>query len=180
MPNIQTVNPNTAGAAGPILESVKKQMGSVPNIFATLAHSPATLEGFLAFSGALGTGELSASVREQIALAVAGLNQCDYCASAHTLMAVGAGVDQTEASNNLRGKATDPRTQAILDFVSKIINKRGDVPTSDVNTLRESGVSNAELVEILAHIAINIFTNYFNHVAQTEIDFPFVSAQSNS
>ena len=177
MPDLLPVTLASAGPAGPILEDMKKQMGSVPNIFATLAHSPAVLEGFLAFSGSLGSGVLDARIREQIALAVAGKNGCDYCASAHTVLAAGVGIAQDEAANNLRGKASDPKTQAILNFALSVVAQRGKTSPEQLTQLRDADVSDAEIVEILANVAINLFTNYFNHVARTEIDFPFVAAQ---
>ncbi len=140
MPDIQPVS---LDSAGPILENIKKQMGSMPNIIATLAHSPALLEGFLAFSGVLASGALSAPLREQIALAVAGENRCDYCASTHTMLAIGAGVDKEEASNNLRGAASDPRTQATLGIALSVVTQRGEVASAEIATLRAFEVSDA-------------------------------------
>lgn len=176
MPHILPVNADNAGTAGAILENVKAQMGTVPNIFATMANSPAALEGFLAFSGALQGGVLGAASAEQIALAVAGQNSCDYCASAHTLLAKGAGIDSEEAARNLRGKANDARTAAILAFVSVVVEQRGQLTQEQIEAVRQAGISDAELVEIVAHVGLNMFTNYFNHIAGTEIDFPFVNS----
>ncbi len=136
MPDIQPVILDSAGSAGPILENIKKQMGSIPNIIATLAHSPAVLEGFLAFSGVLASGALSAPLRKQIALAVAGENRCDYCESTHSMLAIGAGVDKEEASNNLRGAASDPRTQVTLGFALSVVMQRGTVASAKIATLR--------------------------------------------
>ena len=114
--------------------------------------------------------------REQIALTVAGVSGCDYCASAHSLMAMGAGLADKEVAINLEGQASERKTSAILAFVRAAIIHRGQIGNHDLEALRQQGVSDAELVEVLAHIGINLFTNYFNHVAQTEIDFPFVAA----
>lgn len=177
MSHIQPVNLDTTGPVAPILDSIKKQMGSVPNIFATLAHSPNVLEGFLAFNGSLSSGVLSAQEREQIALAVAGINGCDYCASAHTILAVGAGIDRAETSINLSGTATDPRAQAILEFALSVTEQNGNISIDELDTLRTHGIGDEEIVEIVANVAINLFTNYFNHVAQTDIDFPLVTTQ---
>lgn len=176
MARIAPINLEQPGGAEAIVTSVKQQMGSVPNIFATMAQSPAVLEGFLAFSGALGGGVLDAGLREQIALTVAGANSCDYCASAHTLMAKGAGVAEDEAALSLAGSASDERTRAILNFVGTAVRQRGRVENHEIEALRSHGITDAELVEIVAHIGVNIFTNYFNHVAETEIDFPFVAS----
>lgn len=181
MPNITPVDPQHPGDAADIIEVVKTKIGGVPNIFATMARSPAVLEGFLAYSGALGSGVLSTALREQIALVVAGENSCDYCASAHTYMAKNAGIAASEAKLNLQGKATDQKVAAILGFVQDVVRSRGtlDGNGSALNELRNAGVDDPEIVEILAHVGINIFTNYFNHVAQTEIDFPLVTTAAN-
>jgi AhpD family alkylhydroperoxidase len=119
---------------------------------------------------------LNAALREQIALAVAGENHCNYCASAHTFLAKRAGVDAAEAALNLDGEASDPRTDAILRFARTVVRSRAGWLESRnaLNELRELGVSDAEIVEVLAHIGLNLFTNYFNHVVDTEIDFPRV------
>lgn len=166
---------DTSGEAGELMGAIEQKYGKVPNIMATFAHSPAALNAYLAYNDALSKGELSAAVREQIALTVAGENGCDYCASAHTAMAKGAGVDSDEAARNLEGKASDEKIAAILKFTKSVVDQRGWVDDSEVQALRDAGVSDAELVEIIATIAINIFTNYFNHIAGTEIDFPVVN-----
>lgn len=172
MSHINPLTIETAGAAAETLGAIKQKLGVVPNIFATFAHSPAVLNAYLGFSDALGQAKLPADVREQIALAVAGENQCDYCASAHTMMAKGAGVSADEAARNLQGQASDPRTQAILRFSRLVVEERGLVDPQELQTLRNAGVSEQEIVEIIATISINIFTNYFNHIVDTEIDFP--------
>ncbi len=178
MPNISPINLDQPGPAADIISAVKAKVGAVPNIFATMAQSPAVLEGFLAFKGALDSGHLTAGVREQIALAVAGENECDYCASAHSFLAKAAGIEQAETELNLTGVATDPRVAAIIGFAGDVVRSRGllENPASTLNDLRNAGLSDAEIVETLAHVGLNLFTNYFNHVANTEIDFPFVTA----
>lgn len=179
MPNISPINLDQPGAANNVVSAVKAKLGAVPNIFATMAQSPAVLEGFLAFSDALASGALSAGVREQIALAIAGESECDYCASAHTAVAKGAGIDKAEAALNLAGAATDPKVAAIIDFARAVVRSRGWVQGSALDDLRNAGISDAEVVEILANVGLNLFTNYFNHVAGTEIDFPLVTTAAN-
>ncbi len=178
MPNISPITLEQPGAATDIVNAVKAKVGGVPNIFATIAQSPAVLEGFLAFNGALGSGVLTAGVREQIALAVAGENECDYCASAHSFLAKATGIDAAEAVLNLAGVATDPKVAAVIGFARDVVRSRGLLadPASSLNELRKAGLTEAEIVETLAHVGLNLFTNYFNHVANTEIDFPFVTA----
>jgi len=163
-------------ASQPMLEAVKKKLGMAPNLFKTFAHSPAVLQFYLNGSEALAGGSLGAGLREQIALTTAGANSCDYCASAHSLMGKGAGLAATEMANNLQGRASDAKTQAALTFAAVIVQERGRVSDAQLQAVREAGFTEAEIVEIVANVVANIFTNYFNHIAGTDIDFPVVSA----
>ena len=175
MPRIKPVHPASANAeAKALLDGVEAQFGMVPNILATFAQSPKVLDGFLAFSARLGQGSLPARLREQIALTVAGVNGCDYCASVHSALGKGAGIGEDELARNLRGQAEDDKTQVALDFVRKVVDQRGQVADADVSVLRGAGFSDGEIVEIVTHIGVNIFTNYFNHIVGTDIDFPLV------
>lgn len=181
MSNIAPIDLNNPGDAADVVATVKNKLGTVPNIFATMAHSPAALQAYLAFGGALEGAALSAKLREQIALTVAGVNTCDYCASAHTFIAKSLGVSADEAGDNLVGRASDPKTAAILRFAGEAVRNRATFADSAaaLDELRSAGVSEAEIVEIIAVIAINIFTNYFNHLAGTEVDFPFVDSSAS-
>lgn len=179
MARIEAVNPEqTTGKANELLNTVKAQMGGVPNIFSTMAQSPVALEAFLNFNTALGSGVLTPAVREQIALTVAGKNQCDYCASAHTLLGKGAGIEEDELQRNLNGSSIDKKTNAVLAFSQKVVDQRGGISDDDFNALRNAGYGDDAIIEIIAHIAINTFTNYFNRIAQTEIDFPVVNTNN--
>lgn len=163
-------------ASQPLLEAVGKKLGMVPNLFKTFAHSPAVLKYYLHGSEALGGGVLSAALREQIALVTAGENECDYCASAHTLMGKGAGLAAAEMAHNLRGRSDDAKTQAALNFAAAIVSERGRISDAQLSAVRAAGYGDAEVVEIVANVVANIFTNYFNHIAGTVIDFPVVKA----
>ena len=181
MQYISRIDANAPGPASETLAAVKKKLGAVPNIFATLANSPAALESYLAFTAALDKGLLSKALREQIALAVAGANECDYCASAHTFIAKSLGVDAVEAARNLAAESAKPKTAVILEFVADVVNNRALLADNAgaLDDLRHAGVTDAEIVEIIANIAVNIFTNYFNHVAGTDIDFPAVDSKAH-
>ncbi len=161
-----------------LLDSVEKKLGLVPNLLKSLAHSPAALSGYINFSGALAQGELSLELSEQIALTVAGLNECDYCASAHTYLGKDAGVQEAELTCNLRGQSTDPKTQTALRFARNIVESRGKVEDADLLAVRDAGFSEAEIVEIIAHAGLNTFTNFFNSVAETDIDFPRIETHT--
>jgi uncharacterized peroxidase-related enzyme len=167
-------------ASQPLLEAVHKKLGMVPNLFKTFAHSPAVLQYYLAGSEALGGGALPAALREQIALVTAGENECDYCASAHTLMGKGAGLQAAEMAANLRGRSADAKTQAALDFAAAIVSERGRISDTQLAAVRAAGYGDAEVVEIVTNVAVNIFTNYFNHIAGTVIDFPVVKSAAQA
>lgn len=176
MQRIEALNPAAAPASSKsMLDAVHKKLGMVPNLFKTFAHSPAVLQFYLTGSEALAGGALSAALREQIALVTAGENKCDYCASAHTLMGKGAGVAVDEMADNLRGRSGNAKTQAALEFARAIVRDRGRVTEAQLQAVRGAGYSEAEVVEIVANVAASIFTNYFNHVAGTVVDFPLVN-----
>lgn len=160
------------------LDGIKAKLGMVPNIFQTFAHSPAVLDFYMQGSGALGNTSISAELRESIALTVAGANNCDYCASAHTVIGAGAGLDEAELKANLSGTSADAKNQAALDFASLLVTSKGNVNDNDVQAVKDAGFTEAEVLEITAVVAFNIFTNYFNHVADTDVDFPLVSTCS--
>jgi uncharacterized peroxidase-related enzyme len=177
MPRIQPLNESQANEKQKgLLDAVQKKLGAKPNILTTMAQSPATLQSYLAFGEALGGASISGKLREQIALAVAGANGCDYCASAHTAIGAGLGLAKDEAQKNLTGQASDAKAQAALTFSRRIVETRGWVDDADVEAVRTAGFNDGQITEIIATVSLNIFTNYFNHIAQTAIDFPKVQA----
>jgi len=164
-------------AAQPMLQAVRKQLGVAPNLFRLVANSPAALEGYLGLSGALAKGELPAATRERIALAVAEINGCDYCLSAHTYLGRNvARLDDAEMTANRRGASNDPKADAAVRFAGKVTKLRGHVSNEDFAAVKAAGYSDAQVIEIVQHVALNTWTNYINTVGQTEIDFPVVNA----
>jgi uncharacterized peroxidase-related enzyme len=175
MPRITPVNPDQAtGQSKELLEIVKAKLGGTPNLLTTMAHSPAVLKSYLEFSGALGDASLSAAVREQIALAIANVNKCAYCAAAHTVIGKGAGLSGEQAVAAQRGEAGDAKAQAVLDLALAINEKRGWIGDDDFKAATDAGVTQAEILEVVAVVSLNILTNYLNHVIGTEVDFPKV------
>jgi uncharacterized peroxidase-related enzyme len=165
-------------AAQPLLNAVKKQLGVVPNLFRVVGNSPAALEGYLGLNGALGKGELEAATRERIALAVAEVNGCDYCLSAHTYLGKNlAKLDDAEMTANRNGASNDPKADAAVRFAAKVARERGHVSADDVRIVKLAGYDDAQVIEIVLHVALNTWTNYINEVAKTEIDFPVVTAR---
>ncbi|MBA4748929.1 MAG: peroxidase-related enzyme [Sphingopyxis sp.] len=164
-------------ASRPLLEAVKKQLGVAPNLFRIVSTSPAALEGYLGLNGALGKGKLPAATRERIALAVAQINGCDYCLAAHTYLGQNvAKLDATEIAANRHGTSHDAKADVAVRFAAKIAKARGAVSADDVAAVKAAGYDDAQLVEIIAHVALNTLTNYVNTVLDTEIDFPRVEA----
>ena len=175
MPRIKPINPtNATGKTKALLEGLQNKTGTTPNMFLTMAHSPAVLESYLNFRPALGSGSLSPQVREQIALAVSNANECLYCASAHMAIGKNLGVDEIELTENLQGFSSDPKVEVVLQFVRAVIAKRGRVNDTEVQHVRDAGYIDEEIVEIIGTIASTMFTNYFNHIVETELDFPKV------
>ena len=166
---------NPEGKAAQLLGAVKEALGATPNIFTTFANSPAAFEGYLGLNSALQGGSLDAKFKEKIALTVAGLNGCDYCASAHTFLGDKAGIDAEELALNLQGKSSHAKCQAGLNFASLVVNNRGQISDADFQAVRDAGFSDENIVEIVTHVALNTLTNYFNEVFKVEVDFPTVS-----
>jgi uncharacterized peroxidase-related enzyme len=157
-----------------LLDSVKNKLGLIPNMTRTMAQSSAVLEAYLNFSGALAGGKLDAKLREQLALISAETNRCSYCASAHTAISKMVGLGEDAIWSARKGHSPDPKTNAALKFARAVIDKRGEASDADIQAAKDAGFSEGEIGEIIANVALNIFTNYFNIVAQTEIDFPKV------
>lgn len=165
-------------ASQPLLEAVNKQLGVVPNLFRMVGNSPAALEGYLSLMGALGKGELPAQTRERIALVVAQVNGCDYCLSAHTYLGKNvAKLDETEIIANRNGGSNDPKAAAAVLFAKQVADARGRVLDTDLDAVKAAGYSDAAVIEIVLNVALNIWTNYINTVAGTQIDFPVVHAK---
>ncbi|WP_010188519.1 carboxymuconolactone decarboxylase family protein [Sphingomonas sp. PAMC 26605] len=161
-----------------MLEAVEKQLGVVPNMFRLVANSPAALEGYLALSGALAKGSIPAATGERIALAVAEINGCDYCLSAHTYLGKHvAKLDDAEITANRSGASNDLKADAAVRFAAKVARERGHVAEADVTALKAAGYDDAQVIEIVQHVALNTWTNYLNEVAKTDIDFPAVSSR---
>ena len=165
-------------AAQPLLDAVEAQLGVVPNLFRLVGNSPAALEGFLGLHGALGR-TLDLKTRNRLALAMAEVNGCDYCLSAHTYLGANlAKLDEAEMAANRRGHSSDAKADAALVFARKVAESRGQVTDGDIAAVKLAGYTDAQIVEIVANVALNVLTNFMNNVADTDIDFPVVRAQA--
>lgn len=173
---LKAIDPDKAtGRAKELLDLAQAKFGVTPNLMRTMANSPAVLKAYLDFSEELGTASLDPKLRERIALTVSETNRCEYCLSAHTAIGQMVGLSSADIEAARLGTATDPRIAAGLAFARELVARRGEVSDEGFNRIRRAGYSDGEVVEIIANVGLTIFTNYFNHVAQTEVDFPKVT-----
>jgi uncharacterized peroxidase-related enzyme len=178
---ITSIDPATAmGSNKKYFDMLQSALGMVPNMTRAMAQSPAVLEGFVSLNGALIKSSIGSKLSEEIALTLAGANHCDYCASAHTVLGKHAGLSEKQVSSALHGSAEEAKTAAALKFAKILVEKHGQVSDSDVEAVKNAGYSEGQVGEIVAAVALNTFTNYFNNVAMTEIDFPKVTVSKAS
>ncbi|MEU7790325.1 carboxymuconolactone decarboxylase family protein [Amycolatopsis sp. NPDC049159] len=153
------------------LSEIKGAFGLVPNMFRAVANSPAALTSMWSQFAALGTGTLGAKLGEQIAVAIADRNRCDYCLSAHTMLGKKAGATTEEMTTAQTGHSTDPRTDAVLKLATALVDHRGRLGDTDLQSARDAGLTQEEIVETVAHVALNVFTNYINVALEVPVDF---------
>jgi AhpD family alkylhydroperoxidase len=151
---------------------VQGKLGMVPNMTRAMANSPAVLDGYLQLSGALAKGTLPAKTTEEIALAVGQANSFDYCVAAHSTIGKMVGLSPDQIRDSRLGTAVDSKTGALIRFARKLVESRGRATDADVAAVRNAGFDDGAIAEVVAHVALNVFTNYFNNVAETDIDFP--------
>ena len=162
------------GEALTLLQQVERQLGMVPNFMKVFANSPATLAAFVGFNNNLHRGELDHKIRERIALAMAEANGCQYCVSAHTALGKQAGLTDDEILAARQGGSSEAKADAAVKFSRAVLDSKGDVTTAELNAVREAGFGDAEIVEIIANVSLNVLTNFFGKAAQIDIDFPEV------
>ncbi|MUL49594.1 carboxymuconolactone decarboxylase family protein [Mycobacterium sp. CBMA293] len=177
MTNFTPVDPATAtGKTAELLAQVQKTLGLTPNMAKVMANSPTLLQSYLALSGAVAGGTLKPAVRERLAIATAQLNGCEYCLSAHTYIGTNiAKIDAGEVDSARRAESDDPHVAAVLKLSNAIAENAGDVNATELQAARDAGVSDEEIGEIVANVALNTLTNYFNVLAQVENDWPVVT-----
>ncbi|MBI3676482.1 MAG: peroxidase-related enzyme [Proteobacteria bacterium] len=181
MSRIEVVNPKTAtGETKQMLDAVQSGLGVVPNFIRALAVSPAALQGFLGLHHISSNGVLDAKTRERLALSVAQQNACQYCVSAHSAIGRKAGLDSAEIQANRNGASSDAKAAAALTFARALVANMGEVTKGEFDAVRNAGHSDAEIMEIIAHVAMNIFTNLIGKATQIEIDFPKIELQKAS
>jgi uncharacterized peroxidase-related enzyme len=173
LPAIQTET--AAGKARQLLEAVQAKLKITPNMTRVMANSPVVLEAYLGFSGALAGGSLPGKLREEIALAIGEQNACQYCVSAHTAIGKMTGLTDAEIADAREARSHSAKHAAALAFARQVVVRRGQVSDAQFEEVRQAGWSDGEIAEILAHVALNTFTNYFNTAAAVEVDFPKIA-----
>lgn len=176
---IQDVDSAT-GSNKQVFEHLKKALGVVPNMTRVMANSPAALQAYAQFSGALAGGKLPAKVREQIAVLSAETNACEYCLAAHTVIGEKVGLDAAALEAARDASAPDAKARAALVFAQHIIDERGGISPSDIVAVRNAGYTDGEIAEIVANVALNLYTNYFNRAFDVDVDFPRVAPRPTS
>lgn len=176
MQRLKALDPQTTtGKSKELFNAIQGKLGMVPNMMRTMGNSPAVLNGYLSLSSALSEGLIGAKLGELIALTVANANSCEYCNAAHSFIGEKlVHIDVNAISEAREGKSADAKTQAALDFSRILVEKRGHVTNADLAVVSDAGYGDAEIAEILAHVGLNVLTNYFNNTAQVTVDFPEV------
>lgn len=181
MARLKSVDPARAeGKAKELLAAVQAKLKVTPNMMRVMANSPAALDAYLKFDGALAGGALGGKLREQIALAVAEANRCEYCLAAHSTLGKMAGLSDAELAASRDAKGATERHTAALTFARQLVESQGMVGEEAVAAVRAAGFSDGEIAEIIANVAINVFTNYFNNAAAVDVDFPKVALRKSA
>jgi len=174
---IKTLNPETTtGQSKALFNTVKSKIGMVPNLLKVMGNSPATLETYLALGQLSEKGNFNAKFREQLALAIAEANGCNYCLSAHSFIGAKQGLSDEEIEKNRLGLSADAKIQEALQFAQKVTKNKGLVNNDDLKTFKAAGYTDEDVLEVVLNVVSNTLTNYINHIAETEIDFPKVEA----
>lgn len=174
---IETLNPETTtGKSKELFDAVQNKLGFIPNLIKVFGNSPATLQTYLSLGELAASGNFTNKFREQLALAIAEENACNYCLSAHTAIGKMNGLTEEQTEQNRQGIAADPKVQAGLQFAQDVTRNRGQVSTEAIQAVKDAGYNDGDILEIVLNVVSNTLTNYVNHIAETEVDFPSVEA----
>ncbi|QXI17732.1 carboxymuconolactone decarboxylase family protein [Pseudomonas hamedanensis] len=172
MSRITAINLETAtDATRPVLEGVKRKIGFLPNLFATLANAPVALDTYVQASALLGKSSLSAQEKEAVYLATSQVNGCDYCLAAHTLFAGKAGLSAQDIAAARQGELN-----AYAALAQQLTHSRGHLSDGQIAAARAAGIDDRKIIEVIALVAVQTLTNYLNNTALTDIDFPPIDA----
>ena len=174
---IETLNPETTtGESKELFDAVNKKLGFIPNLIKVFGNSPATLKAYLSLGEISGSGNFNAKFREQLALVIAEENSCNYCLSAHTAIGKMSGLNEEQIEQNRQGLSNDTKEQAGLRFAQQVTKNKGVVSNEELQAVKDAGYTDGDVLEIVLNVVANTLTNYVNHIADTEVDFPKVEA----
>lgn len=174
MPRLKCLEKSQASPKSQAMMSELESKKMLLNIFRGMANSPAVLDAYLKFNGALQQGKLDAKIRHAIALTVAQCNNTGYCLAAHTMLGKGHGMDDAAIRDARLGRSADRKTNAAVSLVRQVLAGHGSVSDADAAAARSAGLDDGDIAEVIANVALNVFTNYFNNFNQSEVDFPKV------
>jgi AhpD family alkylhydroperoxidase len=174
MPRLKSLEKSQAPAKAQGMMSDLESKKMLLNIFRAMANSPAVLDAYLKFSGALQQGKLDPKIRHSIALIVAQTNCTAYCLAAHTMLGKGAGLDDAAIRDARLGKSADAKTNAAIALARQVLAGHGNVSDAEVSAARSGGLDDGDIAEVIANVGLNVFTNYFNNLNQSEVDLPKV------
>lgn len=176
MSRITTITNETANQEQKVLlDAIQLQLGMVPNFLKIFANSPAALRAFLGLYGIANEGSLEPKTRERIALAIAQQNSCEYCVSAHTTFGHNAGLSSDEITANRTGTSQDAKAALAVKLARSLAEHTGEITNAELAEAREAGYTDADIVEIIIHVGLNIITNMIGKASRVEIDFPKVA-----
>lgn len=174
---IETLNPaTTTGRSKELFDAVQNKLGFIPNLIKVFGNSPATLQSYLSLGEITASGNFSNKFREQLALAIAEENACNYCLSAHTAIGKMNGLTEEQTEESRQGIANDAKVQAGLQFAQNVTRNRGQVSSEAIQAVKDAGYTDGDILEIVLNVVSNTLTNYVNHIAETVVDFPNVEA----
>lgn len=163
-----------------LLDAIQSQLGMVPNFLKVFANSPAALRAFLGLHGVASEGSLDPATRERIALALAQQNSCEYCLSAHTAIGRKTGLSGDEISANRAGTSHDSKAAVAVRLARALVEHKGDVTSAEIAEARAAGYTDADIVEIITHVGMNVLTNIIGRASRLEIDFPRVALNARA
>lgn len=176
MSRINVIDPHNANPEQKaLLDAIQGQLGMVPNFLKVFANSPVALQAFLGLHGVANAGSLSPQTRERIALALAQQNTCEYCLSAHTAIGRKAGLTGDEIAAARAGSSEDAKAAVAVKLARSLVEHKGDITTAELIEAREAGYSDADIVEIITHVGMNLLTNILGKASRVDIDFPKVA-----
>lgn len=176
MQRIASIDPQqTVGHTRELLEQVEKTFGSIPNVAKIMANAPVVLESFLALTRSFAGARIGVKLHHQAKLTTSEANACDYCTSILCAIGPTAGLTAADLLEGRSARSQDPHTDAALKLARTVMETRGKVSDEDLRTVRQAGLGDAEIVEIVASVVVGCFTNFLNNVARTALDIPQAS-----